>query len=170
MKLRSPVLSLRARSTAVVVLILFAAGILITYFNAVTTQRMEFHDSESDARLMLNEFNLTTNSPSEVDIGDLIAKAKLELRLNADARYIGFFKSVGADSVSLVAFASQNVSDSEITLAEQRLRRRLPESSAILGNSLYYHSKLLQRDGQVWGYALIKISLEQVQKSFSRTG
>ncbi len=164
MKLRSPVLSLRTRSTAVVVLILFAAGILITYLNSVSAQRMEFRDSTKDAELMAAEFRSSTTSSKNVDIQTLVTEADLALRLNQDARFIGFFRKAGPDSASMVAFAGEDLSDSEITSAKARLKSDAPASSAVSGYSLYYCSKLFQNDGKVWGCALIKISLEQVRQ------
>lgn len=162
MKFRSPVLSLRTRSTALVVLILFAAGILITYFNAVSAQRMEFRDSVNDARLMAAELNSTALSSQEVDIQTLAAKAELARKLNSDVEFIGFFKYVGPDSASLVAFAGKDLSDSEVTYAKARLKNKV--ASVIAGYSLYYYSKLFQNDGKAWGYVLIKTSLGNVRQ------
>jgi signal transduction histidine kinase len=159
-----PVLSLRTRSTAVVVLILFSAGVLITYFNSVTAQRMEFRDSEKDAQLMVAEFNFTTSSSQEVDPKTLAAKAELARKLNTDAEFIGFFKYVVPDSMSLIAFAGKDLSDSEMAYARARLKRNAPFNSVIAGYSLYYYSKLFLSDGSVWGNVLIKISLGQVRQ------
>lgn len=145
-------------------LILFAAGALITYFNSVTAERMEFRDSEKDAQLMAAEFNFTTTGSQEADIKTLAARAELALKLNTDAKFIGFFKYVGPDSVSLVAFTGKDLSDSEVTFALARLKTRMPTSLVITGYSLFYYSKLVLSDGKVWGYALIKISLEQVRQ------
>lgn len=168
MKSRLPTLSLRTRITAVVVLILFAAGIMITYFNSVAAQRMEFHDSENDAQLMAAEFNLTTSSSQEVDISTLVTNARLALKLNHDAEFIGFFKKVKPDSISLSAFAGQDLSDSEITSVKAGLKNYGIKNTAMWSvnsvKSLYYCSKLLQNNSNIWGYVLIKISLEQVRR------
>ncbi|MFZ1081778.1 MAG: HAMP domain-containing protein [Candidatus Kryptoniota bacterium] len=168
MKLRLPTLSLRMRITAVVVLILFAAGILITYFNSIAAQRMEFRDSENDSRLMAAEFNLTTTSSPEVNISTLLTNAQLALRLNHDAEFIGFFKKFGPDSFSKLAFAGQDLSDSEITSFMAGLKnyemKNTVVSSVNSDNTLYYWSKLFQNDGKVWGYVFIKISLAQVRQ------
>jgi signal transduction histidine kinase len=161
---KSPVLSLRTRSTAVVVLILFAAGILITYFNSVTAQRMELRNLEKDAQLMTSEFNQLASSSSELNIRALVEKAELELRLNSDARFIGFLKSLRPDSVSWVGFAGKQLCDSEIAYVAGRLKHNLPAASAISRKSLYYYSKLVQSDGKVWGYSLVILSLDQVRQ------
>lgn len=156
------------RITAVVVLILFAAGILITYFNSIAAQRMEFRDSENDSRLMAAEFNLTTTSSPEVNISTLLTNAQLALRLNHDAEFIGFFKKFGPDSFSKLAFAGQDLSDSEITSFMAGLKnyemKNTVVSSVNSDNTLYYWSKLFQNDGKVWGYVFIKISLAQVRQ------
>ncbi len=147
-----------------VVLILFAAGVLITYVNSITGQRMEFRDSETDAELMAAEFNLTTSSSQEVDIQALAHKAELARKLNGNAEFIGFLKNVSPDSVMLVAFAGKDLSDSEIAYAKSRLENKSPSGSIIIGYSLYYYSMLTRSNGEVWGYTLIKISLERVRQ------
>ncbi|HUI31192.1 MAG TPA: ATP-binding protein [Candidatus Acidoferrales bacterium] len=164
MKFRSPVLSLRTRSAAVVGLILFAAGILITYFNSVTAQRMELRDSQTDAELMAAEFNLTSSSSQEADIQTLMTNANLALRLNHDVQSVGFYRKVGPDSVSLVALVGRDLSDGEVDYAKSGLKKDMSSSFVILDYSLYYYSKLFQSDNKVWGYALIKISLEDVRQ------
>jgi signal transduction histidine kinase len=123
---------------------------------------MEFRDSKKDAQLMAAELDSTARSSQGVDIRTLTAKAELARKLNSDAEFIGFFKYVGPDSASLVAFAGKDLSDSEITYAKTKLRNK--SASVIVGYSLYHYSKLVQNDGKVWGYALIKISLENVRQ------
>ena len=98
-----PTLSLRTRITAVVVLILFAAGLLITYFNSIATEKMLFRDAESSAQLIAAEFNLATRSTMKTDTLTLEVNARLALRLLHEAEFIAFFRRVGPDSLSLVA-------------------------------------------------------------------
>ena len=81
----TPALSLRTRITAVVVLILFASGILITYFNSVATEKMLFRDAENSSELIASEFNLATRSSPKVDAAILKSSARLALRLLPDA-------------------------------------------------------------------------------------
>jgi len=171
-KLKFLNLSLRTRITAVVVLILFAAGILVTYFNSLNAEKMEFHDSEKDAQLLAAEFNLTTSLSPESDTQALVTKAKLALRLNSDAEFIGFFKAVKPDSVLLIASAGKSLSDSEISYAKRKLENTLVKdvstSSIISGSSLFSYSRLLNSDGKLWGYVLIKISFKEVHRIVSR--
>ncbi len=163
-----PALSLRARSTAVVLLILFAAGILITYFNSVTAQKMEFHDSENDATLVGAELDLTARSFQTVEISPLASQATLALRLNHDIEFIGFFKRVDQDSVSFVASVGKGLSDSEITFTETRLlangTRAETSPLVVSHNSLYYYAKLHDAGGGTWGTAFIKLSLEAARQ------
>lgn len=116
---------------------------------------------------MAAEFNLATSSSSEADIPTLVTNARLALRLNHDADFVGFFKEVAPDSVSTVALVGRALSDTEIVLVRSRLRngvKTAATSSLILGNSLYSYSKLLRKDGKIWGYSLIEISLAQIHQ------
>ena len=147
-----------------VVLILLAAGILITYFNSVTAQRMEIRNIEKEARLMATEFSLTMNSSQDEGVQTLLKQATLAIKLNSEAKFIGFFRQTSLNSDSLAAYVGGNLSDSEITRSSVKLKNNLSTSSVIMGYSFYYYSKLVHDDGTVWGYVLIKMSLEEVRQ------
>lgn len=169
MKLKTPVLSLRTRITAVVVLILFAAGILITYFNSVATEKMLFRDAENSAQFIAAEFNVATSAFSKVNPSTLAANARLALRLLPESEFIGFFKIVSPDSMQLVAYAGRHPHGEEFAYIKQSLSegnpRRGEVSSIRYGNSLYSYSLLLHGNSQIWGYAITEITLSRVRET-----
>ncbi len=171
-KLRTPALSLRTRTTAVVVLILFAAGILITYFNSIATERMLFRDAENSAQFIAAEFNVATSASPKVDAPTLAANARLALRLLPESEFIGFFKRITSDSVELVASAGRRPANLEFTFITGALSTDTAShrtaSSVRYGNSLYSYSVLLHADGHIWGYALTEITLSRVRETVRR--
>lgn len=172
MKFKTPVLSLRTRITAVVVLILFAAGILITYFNSIVTERMLFRDAENSAQFIAAEFNVATGMAPEVNASTLGANARLALRLLPESEFIGFFKRVSPDSMALVAYAGRRPMDGEFAYVRQHLISDTAKQGAVSsirrGNSLYSYSLLLRGDGRPWGYAITEITLTRVRKAVKR--
>ncbi len=171
-KLRTPALSLRTRLTAVVVLILFAAGILITYFNSIATERMLFRDAQNSAQFIAAEFNVATTASPKVDASSLRANARLALRLLPESEFIGFFKKVTTDSMALVAFAGRQPGGQEFAYIKRMLGGDTAAegtvSSIRYGNSLFSFSMLLHANGQVWGYALTEITLSRVRETVRR--
>ncbi len=171
-KLKNPSFSLRTRITAVVVLILFAAGILITYFNSIATEKMLFRDAENSAQFIAAEFNVATTASPKVDVSTLAANARLALRLLPESEFIGFFKQVDPDSMQLVAFAGRAPEGGEFSYVKRTLitshPRRGEVSSIRYGNSLYSYSLLLQGNDQIWGYAITKITLSRVRQTVRR--
>lgn len=155
-----------------VVLILFAAGLLITYFNSVATERMLFRDAENNAQLIAAEFNLTTRSSQDVDTSALAANARLALRLLHEAEFIGFFKMAAPDSVSLMAYAGRALAGDELGFVVTALKNAQPNGSPASSvrhrNSLYSYSILLHCKGQVWGYALTEVTLSKVRQTVRR--
>lgn len=153
-------------------LILFAAGLLITYFNSIATERMLFRDAENNAQLIAAEFNLTTRSAQGVDTLVLAASARLALRLLHEAEFIGFFQRVTPDSLSLMAFAGKPLDADELVFVVATLKNArpngLPALSVKHGNSLYSYSVLLYGAGQVWGYALTDVTLSKVRQTVRR--
>ncbi len=172
MKLRNPSFSLRTRITAVVVLILFAAGILITYFNSIATEKMLFRDAENSAQFIAAEFNVATAASPKVDVSTLAANARLALRLLPESEFIGFFRRVSPDSIKLIAFAGRHPEGQEFAYVKRILgsghTSRGQVSSIKYGNSLYSYSLLLQGNDQIWGYAITKITLNRVRQTVRR--
>ncbi|MCL4511730.1 MAG: ATP-binding protein [Bacteroidetes bacterium] len=169
----TPALSLRTRITAVVVLILFASGILITYFNSVATERMLFRDAENSSELIAAEFNLATRSSPKVDTAILKSSARLALRLLPDAEFIGFFQKSDPDSMSLAAFAGRPLAEKELSFIKTTLTNvtatKVSVSTIRSGNSLYSYSILRYNKGQVWGYALTEVTLSKVRQTVRRS-
>ncbi len=172
MKIRTPALSLRTRITSVVVLILFAAGILITYLNSLATERMLFRDAENSAQFIAAEFNVTTSTFPRVDASVLAANARLALRLLPESEFIGFFKRITPDSVALTASAGRRPDAKEFLFVKRMLGSdtslHTAVSSVRYGNSLYSYSVLLHADGHVWGFALTEITLGRVRETVRR--
>ena len=172
MRLGIPAFSLRTRMTAVVVLILFAAGILITYLNSITTERMLFLDAENSSELIAAEFNFATSTSPEVDTAILTGSARLALRLIPDAEFIGFFKRTSTDSIHLTAFAGKEPSSDERRFLRnvllQRGAAKLPVSSIRTQSTLYSYSILKFGNNDSWGYAVTEITLEKVRQIVRR--
>lgn len=172
MKLKTPALSLRTRITAVVVLILFAAGILITYSNSIATEKMLFRDAENSAQFIAAEFNVATTISPKINSSTLAANARLALRLLPESEFIGFFKKVSSDSMQLVAFAGRHPHGEEFAYIKRSLSRDNPRrgvvSSIRYGNSLYSYSLLFQGNDQIWGYAITEITLSRVRETVRR--
>lgn len=172
MKLKIPTFSLRTRITAAVVLILFAAGILITYFNSIATEKMLFRDAENSAQFIAAEFNVATSGASRVDAYMLAANARLALRLLPESEFIGFFRQVSPDSIHLVAFAGRHPHGEEFAYLKRSLSTGSPirgtVSSIRYGNSLYSYSLLYHGDNTVWGYALTEITLSRMRETVRR--
>ncbi len=168
-----PALSLRTRLTAVVVLILFAAGMLITYANSVTTERMLFTNAKGSAQFMAAEFNLATNSGTVIDTTVLKADARLALRLLPETEFIGFFRWYNPDSLMMVASSGQLFSGEDTRLVIQRLTRKgIPSTSVAsikYGNSLYSYSVLQHGADVDWGYALTVVTLDRVHRTVIRS-
>ena len=168
-----PTLSLRTRITAVVVLILFAAGLLITYFNSIATEKMLFRDAESSAQLIAAEFNLATRSTMKTDTLTLEVNARLALRLLHEAEFIAFFQRVGPDSLSLVASAGKIPEANHLAFVRSTLvndfLKKTPVASVRYGNSLYSYSVLLRDKDQVWGYAVTEVTLRSVRQTVRRS-
>ncbi len=169
----TPALSLRTRITAVVVLILFASGILITYFNSVATEKMLFRDAENSSELIASEFNFATRSSPKVDTAILKSSARLALRLLPDAEFIGFFQKSDSDSISLAAFAGRPLAEKELSFIKTTLTNvgatKVSVSSVRSGNSLYSYSILRYNKDQVWGYALTEVTLSKVRQTVRRS-
>ncbi len=91
MKSRFPILSLRTRITAVVVMILFAAGLLITYFNSVATEKMLTRDTGKSAELIADEFDFGVDTAGHVDSTILTVNARHALNLLHEVEFIGFY-------------------------------------------------------------------------------
>ncbi len=168
-----PALSLRTRITAVVVLILFAAGILITYVNSVTTERMLFLNAQESAQFMAAEFNLATRASPEVDTVALKADARLALRLLPEAEFIGFFKWLAPDSMVMVASSGKLSSGEDLKLVTQRFIHNgivgVPASSINFGSSLYSYSFLQHGNNRNWGLVLTVVTLDKVRKTVQRS-
>lgn len=169
MKLRNPALSLRTRITAVVVLILFAAGILITYFNSIATEKMLFRNAENSAQFIAAEFNVATSASAKVNAVTLGANARLALRLLPESEFIGFFQKVGPDSIRLVAYAGRHPHGEEFEYIKNSLSGGKPTrgevSSIRYRNSLYSYSLLVRGNDRVWGYAITEITLSKVRET-----
>lgn len=154
------------------VLILFAAGLLITYFNSVTTERMLFLDAEDSAELIAAEFNLATSTSTEVEPSILTANARLALRLLPDAEFIGFFKKVGPDSIVLAANAGRTLTKAELEFLRTTFLKsgnvKPPLSAVRTGSSLFSYSILRFGKDQIWGYALTEITLSKVRQVVRR--
>ncbi len=167
-----PSLALRTRITAVVVLILFATGLLITYFNSIATESMLFRDAEGSAQLIAAEFNLATRSSMNIDRRTLEVNARLALRLLHEAEFIAFFQKVGPDSLALVASAGTVPPENHLTFVRTTLvkdfMRKTPVSSARYGKSLYSYSVLLRDRDKVWGYAVTEVTLRSVRETVRR--
>lgn len=172
MKLKIPAFSLRTRITAAVVLILFAAGILITYFNSIATEKMLFRNAQNSAQFIAAEFNVATSGTPQVDASMLGANARLALRLLPESEFIGFFKRVSPDSIRLVAYAGHHPHGDEFAYLKLSLSQGNPPrgtvSSIRYGNSLYSYSLLLHGDNHIWGYALTEITLSRVREAVRR--
>ncbi len=173
MKLTIPAFSLRTRITAAVVLILFAAGILITYFNSIATEKMLFRDAQNSAQFIAAEFNVATSRSPQVNASMLAANARLALRLLPESEFIGFFKRVTADSIKLIAYAGRHPHGKEFAFLKRSLSGQTPSRGTVpsirYGNSLYSYSLLLHGDDSVWGYALTEITLSRVRETVRRS-
>ncbi len=172
-KLGMPAPSLRTRITAVVVLILFATGLLITYFNSIATEQMLFRDAESSAHLIAAEFNLATRSTMKINTMTLEVNARLALRLLHEAEFIAFFQRVGPDSLRLVASAGTRPAEAQLafvrTTLVKDLLKKSPVSSVRHGNTVFSYSVLLRDSDQVWGYAVTEVTLRSVRQTVRRS-
>ncbi len=150
-----------------VVFILFAAGIFITYFNSVSTERMLFRDARRSAQFISAEFNIATVATQAVSPSMLGTNARLALRLLPESEFIGFFQRFSSDSISLVASAGRQLPQPEFAFVRRKLLQAEalggPDSSFRYGNSLYSYSKLLGPEGERWGVAVTEITLSRVR-------
>jgi signal transduction histidine kinase len=189
-KLKLPILSLRTRITAVVILILFAAGLSITYFNSVNTEKILVSDARKSSESILMDFSLDFDHSGYVNTATLDSNAYRALKFLTESEFVGFYK-LSTDSThnykyQLIAYAgkkidekelsslipkviSTNFPNSELSLEKYPPLRKNLVSSTRLGGVLYSVSVLSLNDGRLWGYALTKSSLRTIEKIIRKT-
>ncbi len=160
-------------------MILFAAGLLITYFNSVATEKMLTRDTGKSAELIADEFDFGVDTAGHVDSTILTVNARHALNLLHEVEFIGFYRINGTDSVlsqpeklQLISYAGKKISASEFSSVMPPMKNVLtnqnPASSVRIYDSFYSLSVLFVGNRKIWGYALTKISLHAVEHTIRR--
>ncbi|MGC8653254.1 MAG: sensor histidine kinase [Candidatus Kryptoniota bacterium] len=163
---------MRTRLTAVVVLILLAAGFLISYLNSISIERTLIHTAENSATLITSEFKLTIRGYPNLDSTVLSSNLHLAMKLLPEAQFIGVYSlDSNNKSVRLLTYSGTSISDSENGYLTSRLTKidSVPVPiSETNGDFVYSFDRLRLQNKKPCGYVVAKISLQKITKTVRR--
>gem|GEM_PF-3974169 len=168
-RLYNPPLSLRTRLTVVVVLILLAAGFLISYLNSISIEQTLTRTAENSATLITSEFKLAIRGYPNLDSTVLSSNLRLALKLLPEAEFLGVYSiDSSSKSLKLLTYAGTSLSDSENEYLINRLAK-IDSSSAPISEKndkfVYSFDRLRLQNKKPCGYVVAKISLQKITQT-----